>query len=71
MEEAVAGGHLTVAKWLYEFRESMPTLSKSTMDEAAKSGHLEMLQWLHSIRLLRVTSRAVDGAAQNGHLDVV
>lgn len=37
------------------------------MDGAAANGHLEVVRWLHNNRLEGCTTKAMEGAALNGH----
>ncbi|OWZ14288.1 hypothetical protein PHMEG_00012259 [Phytophthora megakarya] len=69
IEQAIANGHLAVAKFLRSMGEEIRSIN--AMNLAAENGHLQMLQWLQATGLLNCTKNAMDGAARNGHLEVV
>lgn len=69
MNNAAAGCHLEVVKWLYSKRTEGCTVD--AMDRAAKSGHFQGLKWLHKHRQERSSTAAIYGAAGIGRLNSI
>lgn len=61
-------GDLEVLHWLHGLGF---TRGRSGWIEAASEGHLELVKWLHEHRTEGCTTRAMDGAAAKGSLEVV
>lgn len=66
MNEAASNGHLSVLRWLHEFRDEGCT--NDAVKFAAYNGHLEVIQWLHQHKPQCFTTDAMDFAAFNGQL---
>lgn len=71
IDNASAGEHLDVIKWIAEHNVGGGECSSEAMDNAAENGHLHVVQWLHEKLPDDVAHFAIDIAAKNGHLDIV
>ncbi|OQR94206.1 hypothetical protein ACHHYP_01620 [Achlya hypogyna] len=68
MDEAAANGHLEVVRFLAEHRSEGAV---DALDLASAGGYLDVVKYLHSLGSISCTTAALDGAASNGHTDVV
>ncbi len=78
MDLAAKNGHLDTVQWLHINRtegsvgaRAKLCCTENAMNLAAKNGHLDTVQWLHTNRTEGCTKKAIDGAAEKGHLEIV
>ncbi|KAF1316587.1 Ankyrin repeat-containing protein, partial [Globisporangium splendens] len=69
VENAIASGHLEIAKFL--LAHDHPLKVSPAMDYAAMNNHLDVLKWLHETAIAGGTKDAMDSAAGNGRLYIV
>ncbi|KAG7380301.1 hypothetical protein PHYPSEUDO_007551 [Phytophthora pseudosyringae] len=70
MDDAAAGGYLSIVRWLHGNVENAKCTVAAT-DRAAANGHLDIVKFLHEHRKEGCTTAAMDDAARNGHFEVV
>ncbi|KAG4049431.1 hypothetical protein PC123_g15276, partial [Phytophthora cactorum] len=69
MPEAAANGHLEMITWLYEQEFDEMWFDRGVLLAAAEKGQPAV--WLHETRSEGCTTAAMDGAANEGHLEAV
>ncbi|KAF0694545.1 Aste57867_14585 [Aphanomyces stellatus] len=71
MDDAARNGHLDILQWLHDHNNMMPTAI--SVHNAAATGHVDVLRWLlvHDPPKTPLSTWAIEGAAQNGHLEAV
>lgn len=62
-------GEMQVLQYLHT-RQPL-SLSSDAIDKAACNSHVDLAQWIHDICGERCSRRAIDYAAEGGHLDAV
>lgn len=73
MNAACAGGHLSVAQWLYSIDDNIMSTHRNRTEaflRACIMGHLPVVQWLHSLDSGTISVDSFYAACIKGHLDV-